>query len=85
MSTDETKFIGFRASDELSEAAKKRAKEQNRSLAGYLRNLLQQDLEDSGWSLQETPKYGAATKEEDAPPVRSSSPVIYPKKTRKRN
>ena len=47
MSKDETKFIGFRATEEFSEAAKKRAKEQHRSLAGYLRHLLEQDLQGS--------------------------------------
>lgn len=85
MNTDETKFIGFRASDELSDAAKKRAKQQNRSLAGYLRNLLQQDLNDSGWSLEESLTKTPLPKDEHAPNARSSSPVIYSKKTRRKN
>jgi len=39
------KFIGFRASPELAEAAKARAKSQHRSLAGYLRFLVEKDLD----------------------------------------
>jgi hypothetical protein len=80
MSTDETKFIGFRASEEFSEAAKKRAKQQHRSLAGYLRYLIEQDL--GGSMLEDTPGYGAESKEEIAPTARSSSHITYPKKTR---
>jgi hypothetical protein len=38
------KFIGFRASPDLAEAAKARAKSQHRSLAGYLRFLVEKDL-----------------------------------------
>jgi predicted DNA-binding protein len=38
------KFIGFRASPELAEAAKARAKSQHRSLAGYLRFLVEKDM-----------------------------------------
>jgi hypothetical protein len=81
MSTDETKFIGFRASQDFSEAAKKRAKQQHRSLAGYLRHLIEKDL--SGSTLMEdAPKYGVESKEETAPTARSSTPTIYTKKTR---
>lgn len=47
MDTSPEKFIGFRADQELSKSAKIRAKNQNRSLAGYLRNLVQEDLESS--------------------------------------
>lgn len=83
MSTDETKFIGFRASGEFSEAAKKRAKQQHRSLAGYLRYLIEQDLGGS-MMMEDTPEYGAESKEEIAPTARSSSHITYPKKTRKK-
>jgi hypothetical protein len=55
MSTNTEKFIGFRADSDLSEKAKARAKSQNRSLAGYMRQLLEDDLDegDSRASIQE--------------------------------
>ena len=46
------KFIGFRAFPELAESAKARAKAQHRSLAGYLRFLVERDLR----GLAEKPK-----------------------------
>jgi hypothetical protein len=84
MSTDETKFIGFRASEEFSEAAKKRAKQQHRSLAGYLRYLIEQDIQGSGVIMEDSPKYGSPIKDEIALTARSSSPITYPKKTRRK-
>jgi hypothetical protein len=83
MSTEETKFIGFRASEEFSEAAKKRAKQQHRSLAGYLRHLIEQDIQATGM-MEDSPKYGTPSKDETAPTARSSSPTIYSKKTRRK-
>jgi hypothetical protein len=50
MSTNTEKFIGFRADGTLSEKAKARAKSQNRSLAGYMRQLLEDDLDEGGHS-----------------------------------
>lgn len=44
MNTQEIKFIGFRASPELAKAAKEKAKSQHRSLAGYLRHVVEMDL-----------------------------------------
>jgi len=38
------KFIGFRASPALAEAAKQKAKSEHRSLAGYLRFLVEKDI-----------------------------------------
>jgi hypothetical protein len=38
------KFVGFRASKSLAARAKAQAKIENRSLAGYLRNLVEKDL-----------------------------------------
>jgi hypothetical protein len=38
------KFIGFRATNALAEAAKRKAKSQHRSLAGYLRYLVERDI-----------------------------------------
>ena len=78
MSKDETKFIGFRATEEFSEAAKKRAKEQHRSLAGYLRHLLERDLQSGSLKEDATPT------NEIAPHARTSS-VRYPAgKTKRR-
>ena len=42
------KFIGFRATTALAEAAKRKAKSQHRSLAGYLRFLVEKDILTSG-------------------------------------
>ena len=81
MSTDDTKFIGFRVSPEMSKAAKKRAKDQHRSLAGYLNHLIEQDL-GSSILREEPPAYGSKAKEEIAPTARSSSHITYPKKTK---
>jgi hypothetical protein len=81
MSTKETKFVAFRATEELSAAARKRAKEQHRSLSGYLNHLIEQDL-GSSILKEEPPAYGSKAKEEIAPTARSSSHITYPKKTR---
>lgn len=80
MEKPELKFIGFRADDELSAAAKKRAKEQHRSLAGYMRHLLERDLSESN-TLKEEPEYGKRSGNETAPPVQSSKVFYGPKKT----
>lgn len=78
MKKSDIKFIGFRAEDELSEAAKKRAKEQHRSLAGYMRYLLEQDLGLN--TLKEEPQYGNPANA-TAPNARRSSVSYRPKKT----
>ena len=78
MSKDETKFIGFRATEEFSEAAKKRAKEQHRSLAGYLRHLLEQDLQSESLKEDAIPQNGIA------PHARPSSVRYAAGKTKRR-
>lgn len=72
MDKTETKFIGFRADDELSEAAKRRAKEQHRSLAGYMRYLIEQDLSESTLK-EEPPPYGTKGKEKTVQTARTTS------------
>jgi hypothetical protein len=75
MSTKETKFIAFRATEEMSAAARKRAKEQHRSLSGYLNHLIEQDLGSSILSSK--------AKEEIAETARHSSHITNTKKTRR--
>jgi hypothetical protein len=78
MSTNTEKFIGFRADSDLSEKAKARAKSQNRSLAGYMRQLLEDDLDEGGGSsdsvLEPDPDKGNA--QSPQPRINAPAPIV---------